>query len=120
MPRPRTITDRIESLPSGLRDCLEAIKAYTRALGEVEICDQYITRLVFTEHDRRFAHLEVRSDKILVFVGLNRSSVHDEPGFTRSGPFQSTYPAGEVEITIRQLGDVERAKRLLQRAYAKT
>jgi predicted transport protein len=131
----RTITDRIGLLPSSLKDCLEAVTDYVGKLGsDVEI-HKLKTRLAFKKINRdvahvvgrrdkiNFAHVEVSrdniSDKILIFVRLERS-VRDGPGFTRSSGFKSAYPEGEVEITIRERSDVERAKALLQRAYAET
>ena len=75
------------------------------------------SRLAFKKRNRNFVHVEVRSnDKLLIFARLDPSSVRHEPGFIRSG-FKPAYAEGEVEITIRKMSDVERAKPLLERAY---
>jgi predicted transport protein len=136
MRRSRTITDRIKLLPSSLKDCLEAVTDYVGKLGSDVEMHTLTTRLAFKKFNRdfthgvgrrdkiNFAHVEVSrdsiSDKVLIFTRLDRSSVRDEPGLTRSSDFESAYPEGEVEITIRKQSDVERAKALLQRAYVET
>jgi predicted transport protein len=115
--RARTITDRINSLPGSLRDCLEAVIAYLRKLRSDVEMHTLTSRLAFKKRNRNFVHVEVRSnDKLLIFARLDSSSVRHEPGFIRSG-FKPAYAEGEVEITIRKMSDVERAKPLLERAY---
>lgn len=117
--RSRTIRDRIRLLPSSLEDCLKAVTDYLHGLGGE--MHERADRLAFKKGSRNFAHVEVRSkDKVLIFVRLNRSLVREEPGFIRSSGFEPAYPEGEIEITIRERSDVERAKALLQRAYAET
>jgi predicted transport protein len=68
---------------------------------------------------RNFACVEFRptTGKILVFVKVDPSTVALEPGFTRDVSQVGHFGTGDLEVTLTEAGDLERAKPFIERSY---
>ena len=68
---------------------------------------------------KNFACVELRNQlgKILVYAKLDPDTVDLQPGFTRDVRKIGHFGTGDLEITIANDGDLEKAKPLLDRAY---
>lgn len=60
---------------------------------------------------------ESYNKQILLFVKLNPETVKLESGFTRDMCNIGHYDTGDLQITIKNASDFERAKPLLERTY---
>ena len=71
---------------------------------------------------KNFACVEFRNqvDKLLVFVKVDPSTVTLEPGFTRDMRKIGHFGTGDLEITLTNESDLDRAKPLLDRAYSES
>jgi predicted transport protein len=115
----KTASDLLEQAPPDLRDRFEALKAFLLALGD----DVQMKTLKFYFAFRRiknFACVEVhpQTRHILIYVKVDPSSVQMEKGFIRDVHAIGHYGTGDVEITVQNDADMERAKPLLLQSYA--
>lgn len=61
--------------------------------------------------------IEIYSDKVILRLKLNPDSVDLIAGFTRDTREVGHYGTGDLEVTIQNTKDVEKAKPLLDRVY---
>ena len=68
---------------------------------------------------QNFACVEVypQAKKLLVFLKIDPDSVQIEEGFTRDVRGIGHFGTGDLELTIKSMGDLEKAKPLLLRSY---
>lgn len=114
----KTATELLEQSPSDLQDRFEALKAFLLALGD----DVQMKTLKYYFAFRRiknFACVEVRpqTKHILLFVKVDPASIQLEKNFTRDVHNVGHYGTGDLEITIQNDDDLERAKPLVLKSY---
>ena len=61
--------------------------------------------------------IEIYNKQIILFLKINPDTVKLENGFTRGMRNIGHYGTGDLQITIKNAADFERAKPLLERAY---
>ncbi|MBI4718183.1 MAG: DUF91 domain-containing protein [Planctomycetes bacterium] len=115
---PKTISKTLEQLSGELKDRFEAIKAFLLALGD-DVQMKTLKYYLAFKRIKNFACIEVRTQdkKINVFAKLDPATAALEDGFTRDVSNIGHYGTGDLEITIRNLADFEKAKSLLVQAY---
>jgi predicted transport protein len=114
----RTVSECLDQMTEAQRDRFEALKAFLLALGndvQVKILKYYIA----FRRIKNFACVEVRtqSENLVVYVKVDPTSITLEPHFTRDVRSVGHYGTGDLEITIRNDADLERAKPLLLKSY---
>jgi predicted transport protein len=114
----KTITEILDQAKPELRDRYEELKAFLLALGD----DVQINTLKYYfafKRIKNFACVEIRTahDNILAYVKVDPDSVKLAKGFTRDVRNVGHYGTGDLEITIRDDDDLERAKELLISSY---
>jgi predicted transport protein len=114
----KTATHLLEQSPPDLRDRFEALKAFLLALGDdvqfKPLRDYFAFRRI-----KNFACVEAhpQAQKILLFVKVDPDTVMLEPGFMRDVRKIGHFGTGDLEITIRTDGDLERAKPFVLQSY---
>lgn len=96
----------------------EAVKDCLISLGD----DVQVKTLRFYfafKRIKNFACVELRTQKkeVLVFVKVDPDSLTLEKGFTRDVREIGHYGTGDLEITIRSLEDLDKAKPLMEQSY---
>ncbi len=114
----KTITEYIEQSDKDVQDRFEAVKSFIEALGDdiqVKILKHYIA----FKRMANFACVEVhpQNKKILLYVKVDPDQINIEEGFTRDVRTIGHYGTGELEITLRSVEDLEKAKYLIQKSY---
>lgn len=114
----QTVTDSMEKAPPQLRALYEQLKAYLTAQGDdvvVKTTEYYIA----FRRMRNYVTVEFRSqaNKLLVYVRVDPTTVELAPGFTRDMTNIRHFSTGDLEITLSEPDDFEKAKPLLDRAY---
>ena len=61
--------------------------------------------------------IEIYSKQIILFLKLNPETVDLQEGFTRDMRNIGHYGTGDLQVTIKNVADFEKAKPLLERAY---
>lgn len=114
----KTATERLEQSSPDLRDRFEALKAFLLALGD-DVQMKVLKYYFAFRRIKNFACVEVHPQQmhILLLVKVDPASIQLERGFTRDVSNIGHYGTGDLEITIQNDEDLERAKALVLKSY---
>jgi predicted transport protein len=115
----KLISQTLDELQPGMRDRYEALRAHLMALGDD--VEEVTTRFYIAfRRIKNFACVEFkpRDGRIMLFLKLDPASVATEPKFTRDVSKIGHFGTGDLEITLSNAEDLERAKPLIARSYA--
>ena len=112
----KTFTEKLAQASPPIRDIYEELRASLESLGD----DVQVKTLKNYQAFRRiknFACVEVHTQKVLVSVKVDPAEEVLEPGFTRDMRNIGHYGTGNLEITLRDSTDIEKAAPLLSKSY---
>lgn len=114
----KTITEMLGQISVAQRDRYEALRAFMLALGD-DVQEKTLKYYIAFRRIKNFACVEVRMQHeiIQVYVKVDPDSIALEPGFTRDVRAIGHFGTGDLEITIRNDADIERAKPLIVQSY---
>jgi len=116
----KTVSDNLAQAKPDLRDLYEELRAYLLALGD-DVQEKTLKFYIAFKRLKNFACVELynQAEKVLVFVKLDPDSVNLEcnQGFLRDVRNIGHFGTGDLEITIKSVDDLERAKEYLERSY---
>jgi predicted transport protein len=93
-----------------------SLEGYIMSLGD-DVQRKDLKLYVVYKRMRNFVCVIVQKGKISLEVSLNPDHIELAEGFTRDMRRIGHWGTGDLEITLRTLADLERAKPLLRRAY---
>lgn len=113
-----TVSEYLDKAEVGIRDLFEGLKAFLQSLGD----DVQMKTLKFYfafKRMKNFACVEVHNkEKIVrVFLKVDPKQVKLETGFTRDVSVVGHFGTGDLEVNLKTLADVEKAKPLLLQSY---
>ncbi|WP_019644807.1 DUF5655 domain-containing protein [Novispirillum itersonii] len=116
--RTKTVSDYLAQADQELTDRFEALKAWMLALGD-DVQFRVLKPYFAFVRLKNFACVEVhiKTRTLVVYVKINPDSVALIPGFTRDVRGIGHFGTGDLEITLRSLDDLEKAKPLIERSY---
>jgi len=114
----KTFLEYLAQASTDLRDRHEAFRAFAEALGD-DIEVKQLKYYVAFRRLKNFACVEVhtRTNNLVVYLKVDPSTVKLEPGFSRDVTGIGHYGTGDLELIIRNLADLERAKPLIVASY---
>jgi predicted transport protein len=114
----KTVADNLAQSKQDIRDRFESLKEYLLALGE-DVQMKQLKQYFAFKRMKNFACVEVypQAMKILVFIKVDPDTVSLAAGFTRDVRNIGHFGTGDLEITIKNNGDLELAKPLIERSY---
>ena len=117
-PSQKTISDTLETLDGSLRDLYQALRAHLVALGD-DVQEKALKYYVAFKRLRNFACVEVHPNKgkLSIYLKVDPETVPPQPGFSRDVRKIGHFGTGDLELTISDVEDLERAKPLLQASY---
>lgn len=98
------------------RELFLSLEGYIMSLGD-DVQRKELKLYVVYKRMRNFICVIVQKGKISIEASLNPDHVELAEGFTRDMRRIGHWGTGDLEITLRTLADLERAKPLLRRAY---
>ncbi len=115
----RAVTEVLHELTGELSDTYFAFNEFLLNLGDDVSCTS--TQLyVAYRRIKNFATMRPMKSQIRVWVNLDPATVELIDGFTRDVTNVGHWGTGDLEISIKSLADLERAKPLLIRSYDET
>jgi len=119
-PRPKSkdkdFIERLEGAEAEIQALYFDLHSFIVALGD-DVTEKQLKLYVAFRKLKNFACVVMHRNKMLVMVELNPDTVALEHGFSRDVRQVGTWGTGQVELTLRNTADLERAKPLLERAY---
>ena len=117
-PNYKTISEHLAEAPQELLDLYHLISDFMLALGD-DVEAKTTAYYIAFRRIKNFASVELRNQarKLLVYVKVDPASIQLEEGFTRNVKSIGHFGTGDLEITITNLADFEKAKPLLEASY---
>ena len=114
----KTVSDYLDQASEEMTDRFEALRAFMMALGD-DVQMNTLKNYFAFKRIKNFACVEIHPQTkcISVYVKVNPDSIQLEPSFTRDVRQIGHYGTGDLEITIMNDDQLERAKELIQRSY---
>ncbi len=114
----KTITDHLKSANKELTDLYHALRDYMMNLGD-DVQEKTLKYYFAYKRIKNFACVEVytQSNKLQVYIKLNPDEIKLEEGFTRDVRNIGHFGTGDLEITIRNEEDLEKAEPLIFESY---
>lgn len=112
-----TVDERLQDKPQGIRDLFAAVQEFVRGLDAAieEAPKKFYVAYRITQN---ILCVEVRRQKLLLFVKLDPKKHTGPKGISRDVSRIGHFGTGDLEITVRSLADLELAKPFLRLAYA--
>lgn len=114
----KTVTEYLAQSNTTLKNRYEALKAFILALGD-DIQENSLKNYIAFRRIKNFACVEIHPqlDKITVFTKVDPDSITIETGFTRDVRKIGHFGTGDLEITIMNGDQFEKAKLLIMTSY---
>lgn len=115
---PKTISKTLAMLDGSLLDLYQALRAHLMALGD-DVQEKTLRQYVAFKRLRNFACVEVHPSKatVVVYLKVDPATVTLQEDFTRDVREVGHYGTGDLEVTLRNQHDLERARQFLQQSY---
>jgi predicted transport protein len=114
----KTVSDQLAQSSPKLIDLYDAVKANLLSFGD-DVQVKMLKLYIAFKRIKNFASVEVQAnqDRLLIFVKVDPDSISLEEGFTRDVRQIGHWGTGDLEITLRSMDDLEKAKPLLEKSY---
>lgn len=112
----RTAAESIAELSDTMKEIFSSLETFLLSLGD-DVQRKDLKLYVAFKRIKNIACVVFYKDRLALHVRFNPGRVALEEGFTRDVSDIGHWGTGNLEITLRTLSDLEKAKPLLQRAY---
>lgn len=113
-----TQEEYLEKASPQLRELYEAVRDHMTELGD-DVQERVLKWYIAYKRLKNFATIQLQTQKnsLLMWLSLDPSSVQLEEGFSVDKRGVGHHGTGDLELTIRSVDDLEKAKPLIQRAF---
>lgn len=112
----KTFLEQFESISESMQNLYISIKNYILSLGD-DVSENQLKLYVAFRKVQNIVCVQLCRGKILLYVKLNPNEETLEEGFTRDTSNIGHYGTGNLEITISNIDDFEKAKYHIDKAY---
>ena len=108
--------DRLASASQEAKAIVDQMAEFTLSLGD-DVTERPSHLYTAFRRLKNFVSVVVNSNRVLVFLKVDPSTVQIEQGFSRDVSKIGHWGTGDLELTLHSLADLERAKPLIERSY---
>jgi predicted transport protein len=114
----KSVADQLAHASPKLTDLYEALKAILVNLGD-DVQVKVLKLYVAFKRIKNFASVEVQAsqERLIVYLKVDPDTTTLEPGFTRDVRDIGHWGTGDLEVIVRTMDDLEKAKPLLIKSY---
>lgn len=114
----KTVDEYLASANAQLKDLYEAVEAFLFALGE-DIQKKTLKDYFAFQRIKNFACVEVhpQKGKLLIYTKADFDTIKIDPGFMRDVRKIGHFGTGDLELTIRNFEELEKAKPIILKSY---
>lgn len=113
----KTVTDKLEIASCEIKSLYKELDDYLLSLGE-DVQKNILMHYIAYRRLKNFASVEIHKNEILIFVNVDADNINIEKGFTRDVCNIGHFGTGKLEITIRNLTELEKAKPLIEKSLS--
>lgn len=113
-----TQEDHLAKASSQLKELYEAVRDYMTDLGD-DVQERFLKWCIAFKRLKNFAtiQLQTRNNSLLIWLPLNPEEVALDDGFSRDVRGVGHHGTGDLELTIRNLDDLNKAKPFIQKSF---
>ncbi len=112
----KTLENHLQDCTSEVKTLFNEVSSYILALGD-DVSETRLKRYIAYKRIKNFVCLVLLDSYITLFLKLDSLSFTYEKGFSRNVKDIGHWGTGDVEITIKNKNDFEKAKPFFERAY---
>lgn len=112
----KTHMEKLAAISENMKNLYHSICDFIESLGDDIVSNQLKLYLAYKKIQNMVC-IEIYNKHIILYLKLNPETVELENGFTRDMRSIGHYGTGDLQITIKNAADFEKAKPLLERAY---
>jgi predicted transport protein len=109
--------EQYEQAPSALQEVFDAVRSFMPLLGD-DVQEKSVRLWLAFRRLKNFACLMINPMRVTLTLKLAPATVAMETDFSRDVSQVGHWGTGDVEICLRTLADLEKARPLLERCYA--
>lgn len=113
----KSLAEQLDVAPEATRQLYGDLRSFVFSLGD-EVNEKLLKLYTAYRKLRNFTTVVVQPNRLLVYLKLDSATVALEEGFSRDVSQTGHWGTGDVELCLRTMADLERAKPLIERAYA--
>jgi len=113
----KSLDEQFASAPREIRELYMQTTSYLQALGD-DVQEKHMKLWTAFRRLKNFACVIVYPNRLIVTLRLAPTSVELEEGFSRDVSQVGHWGTGDLELTLRNSTDLDRAKPLLERSYS--
>lgn len=113
---PKSFAEKKKDASAEALTLYEDVRNYVLSLGD-DITENQLKHYVAFKKIKNIVCVEILKNRLILYLKLDANTIDYEDGFTRDTSQIGHYGTGDVEVTIRNRADYEKAKLLLDRAY---
>lgn len=113
----KSLAEQLDAAPEATRQLYTDLRSFVFSLGD-EVNEKLLKLYTAYRKLRNFTTVVVQSNRLLIYLKLDPATVALEEGFSRDVSQTGHWGTGDVELCLRTAADLERAKPLIERAYA--
>jgi len=112
----KTFAQWYESVPVNIKNLYDTIRDYVLSLGD-DITENKLKFYTAFKKIKNIACVEIYQSKILIHLPIDSKTVEMQKDFTRDMTNVGHYGTGNLQVCIKSIDDIEKAKPLIDRAY---
>jgi len=112
----KTFAEQLQGTSEKLRELYYSIRDYILALGD-DVTENNLKLYSAFKKIKNIVCVEVRAKSITLYLKLNPDEVSLESGFTRDVRDIGHWGTGDLEVTIKNVQDFEKAREYINKAY---
>lgn len=112
----KTHLEKLAAISDNMKNLYHSLCDFIESLGDDIVSNQLKFYLAYKKA-QNMACIEIYNKQIVLFLKLNPETVGLEDGFTKDMRGIGHYGTGDLQITIKNAVDFEKAKPLLERVY---
>ena len=112
----KTFVEQLQSTSEKLRELYDSIRDYILALGD-DVTENNLKLYSAFKKIKNIICVEVRMKSIMLYLRINPDEIDLESGFSRDVRNIGHWGTGELEITVKNVEDFEKAKEYINKAY---
>lgn len=113
---PKSFAEKKKDASAEALTLYDDVRNYVLSLGD-DVTENQLKHYVAFKKIKNIVCVEILKNRLTLYLKLDASTIEYEDGFTRDTSQIGHYGTGDVEVTIRNRADYEKAKLLLDRVY---
>jgi predicted transport protein len=112
----KSVSEWLADMTGPMRELFESLEGYLLSLGD-DVQRKDLKLYIAFKRIKNFTTIEIRRDKLVVFLRVNPDDIDLVDGFSRDVRAVGHWGTGNLEVMLRNQADLDRAKALIRRAY---